>query len=149
MLKQIEWDIIAELVKVLRIIKNMTLIFSSESKGFAASLYPWVASVMDELATLKMPSDVLDCFRHDLKDELEKRFELTDTILTASVFHPSFNLLLSVLDPDRFEKTKERVQAEYDHLVSQGEAPAQHLQRVAASADLGNEEGSAIHQLLK
>ncbi|KAF9317676.1 hypothetical protein BG006_003316, partial [Podila minutissima] len=73
MLKQIDWDIIAELVKVLRIIENMTLIFSSESKGFAASLYPWVASVLDELTALKMPSNILDRFRHDLKDELEER----------------------------------------------------------------------------
>lgn len=149
MLKQIDWDIIAELVKVLRIIENMTLIFSSESKGFAASLYPWVASVLDELTALKMPSNVLDHFRHDLKDELEERFKLTDIILTASVFHPSFNLLLSVLDPDRFEKTKERVQAEYDRLVSQGEAPVQYLQGATASDGLGDEEGSAIHRLLK
>lgn len=85
MLKQIDWDIIAELVKVLRIIENMTLIFSSDSKGFAASLYPWVANVLDEMTALKMPSNVLDRFRHDLKDELEERFKLTDTILTAFV----------------------------------------------------------------
>ncbi|KAF9309458.1 hypothetical protein BG003_009725 [Podila horticola] len=78
MLKQIDWDIIAELVKVLRIIENMTLIFSSDSKGFAASLYPWVANVLDEMTALKMPSNVLDRFRHDLKDELEERATVPD-----------------------------------------------------------------------
>lgn len=67
------------------------------SKGLAASLYPWVASVRDELAGLKMQSDIVGKFRQALRRELKERFHLTDLIQTASVFHPTFNTLLGLL----------------------------------------------------
>ncbi|KAG0062113.1 hypothetical protein BGZ90_003249 [Linnemannia elongata] len=72
-----DWDLVEEVVRVLRLM-SMNLIFSSTSKGLAANLYPWVASVRDEL-------DIVGKFRQAVRRELKERFHLTDLIQTASV----------------------------------------------------------------
>ncbi|KAF8941415.1 hypothetical protein BGZ58_009498 [Dissophora ornata] len=66
-------DIVEEMVKILVLIEDMPLIFSSASKGFAASLYPRVSSVKDELTRRTSQSKAVDAFRHELKLELERR----------------------------------------------------------------------------
>ncbi|KAF9271054.1 hypothetical protein BGZ88_006929, partial [Linnemannia elongata] len=67
MLVESDWDLVEEAVRVLQLMESMTLIFSSTSKGLAASLYPWVASVRDELAGLKVQSDIVGKFRQALR----------------------------------------------------------------------------------
>ncbi|KAG0268628.1 hypothetical protein BGZ96_006666, partial [Linnemannia gamsii] len=67
MLVESDWDIVEEVVNVLRLMETMTLVFSSASKGLAASLYPWVASVRDELAGFKVQSDMVAKFRQELR----------------------------------------------------------------------------------
>ena len=85
MLVESDWDIVEEEVHVLWFMGTMTLAISSASKGLAASHYPWVASVQDELAGLKVQSDIVVKFRQELRHELKERFHLTDLIQTASV----------------------------------------------------------------
>jgi len=148
MLKESEWDIVEELVKVLEQVENMTLIFSSASKGIAASLYPWVAMVKDELTGIKDLSELVGAFRQDLLQELNERHKWTDLILTASVFHPSFNIILRALDNDRFISTKQHVQEEYDRLIRPNDDPAQQIQNIP-STETPQDQGSAIHRFLK
>ncbi|KAG0074970.1 Zinc finger BED domain-containing protein 1 [Linnemannia elongata] len=117
--------------------------------GLAASLYPWVASVRDELAGLKMQSDSVGKFRQALRRELKERFHLTDLIQTASVFHPTFNTPLGAFDKDRFSLTRQRLQQEFDDLISPGNISTQHPQPVRTSNDPGQEEDSPIHRFVK
>ncbi|KAF9149434.1 hypothetical protein BG015_008761 [Linnemannia schmuckeri] len=63
MLVESDWDFVKEAVHALRLMETITLVFSSKSKGLAASLYPWVASIRDELAGLKVHSDIVAKFR--------------------------------------------------------------------------------------
>ncbi|OAQ27444.1 hypothetical protein K457DRAFT_33878 [Linnemannia elongata AG-77] len=84
--------------------------------GLAASLYPWVASVREELAGLKMQSDIVGKFRQALRRELKER---------------------------------QRLQQEFDDLISPGNISTQHPQPVRTSNDPGQEEDSPIHRFLK
>lgn len=72
MLSGAEWGIIEELVKVLELAEKMTLIFSSASKGLAASLYPWVVMIQDELNMMELKSETADVFQRDLKQQLQE-----------------------------------------------------------------------------
>lgn len=149
MLVESDWDIVEEVVNVLRLMETMTLVFSSASKGLAASLYPWVASVRDELAGFKVQSDMVAKFRQELRRELKERFHLTDLIQTASVFHPTFNTLLSAFDQNRFLLIRQRLQQEFDNLTKPGINPTQHSQQAQTSNNPGQDEDSAIHRFLK
>ena len=71
----------------------------------------------EELDDLKSHSPELQAFRDTLKQEVKRRVEMTNTILVASAFHPSFNRLWFVIDPDRFEVIKNIVKDAYDALV--------------------------------
>lgn len=149
MLVESDWDLVEEAVHVLRLMETMTLVFSSTSKSLAASLYPWVASVRDELAGLKVQSNIVAKFRQELRRELKERFHLTDLIQTTSVFHPTFNTLLGAFDKDRFLLTRQRLQQEFDDLISPRNSPTQHSQQARTSNNPGQEEDSAIHRFLK
>jgi hypothetical protein len=147
MLVESDWDLVEEAVHVLRLMETMTLVFSSTSKGLAASLYPWVASVRDELAGLKVQSDIVAKFRQELRRELKERFHLTDLMIqTASVFHPTFNTLLGAFDKDRFLLTRQHLQQEFDGLISPGNSPTQPSQQAQTSSNPGQEEESAIQR---
>ncbi|KAG0250863.1 hypothetical protein BGZ95_007058, partial [Linnemannia exigua] len=71
-------------VQVLKLIEDITLVFSSASKGLAASLYPWIASIRDELVTHTVKLDEVAKFQQELTHELKKQFQLTNLIQTSS-----------------------------------------------------------------
>ncbi|KAG0323173.1 hypothetical protein BGZ99_002905 [Dissophora globulifera] len=92
-LKPTEWYQIEELVTILKAIHDMTLIFSSTSKGLMASIGLWTAGVEQRPDLLDSLSPEPQLFRDDLACRLEDRVRLTDIILVESVFHPSSNTL--------------------------------------------------------
>ncbi|KAF9300787.1 hypothetical protein BGZ91_009735, partial [Linnemannia elongata] len=136
-----DWDLVEGAVRVLRLMESMTLIFSSTSKGLQPASIP--------LAGLKVQSDIVGKFRQALRRELKERFHLTDLIQTASVFHPTFNTPLGAFDKDRFSLTRQRLQKEFDDLISPGNISTQHPQPVRTPNDPGKEEDSPIHRFLK
>ncbi|KAI8600396.1 hypothetical protein EDD21DRAFT_431246 [Dissophora ornata] len=103
----------------------------------------------EELAKIILQSDTVDSFRRDLGKVLNRRFELTDMILTASVFHPSFSVLLSISVEQRFLSTKARVQEEYTQLLSESNQPARSRQEVAALDDSDDESRSTLYRIMK
>ena len=75
-------------------------------------MIPWMTTLfidIDENATGDVEADTLRC---DLKRELESRVRSSDIIVKASVFHPTFNLLLKRHNNVQFNQVKEELRRE-------------------------------------
>ena len=81
-----------------------TQVFSSSENGTLATMAPWVMSIAAQLRDMNIEIILMAEFRDDLVIELENRVELTDTVMIASVFHPSFHSLWYIRGPCWFDQ---------------------------------------------
>lgn len=146
-LSQGEWNTVEELIKVLTPFEKMTLLFSSSSSGLAACIAPWIAGVFEDMkyANPRLPN-VVD-FQRQLKAELEDRMVISDTILVASAFHPTFNTLWFMDDQDRAEEIKMIIREEYERNIPRDDTSSQKANPI--DQDFASNENNPLSNLFK
>ncbi|GJJ67751.1 hypothetical protein EMPS_00097 [Entomortierella parvispora] len=117
------WRRIDILIEILKPMFRTTQIFSSSENGTLATMAPWVMSIAAQLRGMEIEVGPMADFRDDLVIELENRVELTDTVIVASAFHPSFHNLWYIRDEDRVGLIKTKIRAECMRLADREPVP--------------------------
>lgn len=144
-LKENEWSRVKNIIDILKIFSDATLIFSSANpQGLAAMVVPWISNISMSLDNhLASESQDLTDFRTALRAQLKKRMNASDILLKASFFHPSFNRLYRTIDRSRFTQVQTILRLEFDSYV-----PAMHRSRESRDAPMAVASNVNLERLM-
>jgi hypothetical protein len=118
-----EWSTADLIIEALGIFTETSLIFSSSTSGIAASLIPWMTTLFIDMDDNRTGNETADTLRRNLKQELEQRVHASKVHVKASIFHPTFNLILKRHNEDQFNEVKELLRRELQDI----EAPVDNV----------------------
>ncbi|GJJ77677.1 hypothetical protein EMPS_10036 [Entomortierella parvispora] len=125
MLTESEWNHVKETVTILTLLEEeaQKALGQATSSGLAACILPWSTVLSMKLEGQAATVLEIEDFRGHLQEQLSARVIDSDSLMKASLFHPTFNRLLNKIDESRFKEIKAMLLGEYKEIVSVIAAP--------------------------
>lgn len=90
---QSEWDLIFELINFLKIFRSAVEVFSADTKATLSSTLVFRTEIIQSLKIKERDHEIIAELKKNIAENVDKRFPITDELLTASILDPRLSNL--------------------------------------------------------